>query len=255
MRRWEFLSLMAGLVASAFLMSSPAHAQQYVCGAGPGPGEVLAGMNPATEGVASVPLCAPAPSGATASGNATGSRLTQAIARFQADALKQRTAGTDPEKREALKKDSQHQRFVKGDWDFFQDAPNAPAGETCAALFTNSQGVVRLLGPGGDFKGAMLTFWGPDVPRPQTVRTLKVTLSQTGEAPRILSVLNAYNPRETLGAVIFALPSVESALDGTLDVYSFDLSMDGKSIAHIDWTGGFAARDKLRQCVGQKAGK
>jgi hypothetical protein len=37
-----------------------------------------------------------------------------------------------------------------------------------------------------------------------------------------------------------------------LDVHAFDLALNGKTVAKVEWTGGFAARDKLRACTKRK---
>ena len=54
MRPQLVLGLMLGLL---MLMTGRAHAQTHVCGAGPGPSEVLVGEMPGGNGVAAEPLC------------------------------------------------------------------------------------------------------------------------------------------------------------------------------------------------------
>lgn len=61
---------------------------------------------------------------------------------------------------EVVKNRKEIERIKRGSWDFYQDTAAPVAGEFCSALFVNPEGVVRLSGPGGDYRGALLTFWG-----------------------------------------------------------------------------------------------
>ena len=52
-----------------------------------------------------------------------------------------------------------------------------------------------------------------------------------------------------------AVPSLDALLDTMLGVHGFDLLVKGKSVAKVDWTGGHAARDKLKSCAAKRARK
>jgi Domain of unknown function (DUF4189) len=53
-----WLTCLAGLCSFAAMLSTPAAAQEtYICGGGPGPGELQVGMTPSGNGVGALPLC------------------------------------------------------------------------------------------------------------------------------------------------------------------------------------------------------
>jgi hypothetical protein len=53
-----WLSSLVGFCSFSALISTPAAAQEtYICGGGPGPGEIQVGMTPSGNGVAALPLC------------------------------------------------------------------------------------------------------------------------------------------------------------------------------------------------------
>ena len=108
---------------------------------------------------------------------------------------------------------------------------------------------MKLSGPAGDYKGALLTFYGQDIPRPSSVQKVRVTLNQSNDKPQTVQVFNYAMPGYDYGAITMAVPTIEALLEGMEDTQSFELVMDGKSIAKVGWEGGLAARDKLRQCV------
>lgn len=147
---------------------------------------------------------------------------------------------------------AQYRDYVKGTWQNFRQAPSAPPGEYCAALFTREGNAVAVVGPGGENSGALLIFSGRDVPTPESPAKVKVTLDQTDSPSQ--TVL-AYNHRLTgagRGAMTLAVPTVDGLLDGILDTHRFELTLDGQSIYKIEWHGGFAARDALKRCIANR---
>lgn len=149
-----------------------------------------------------------------------------------------------------LKKNPLYAKYENGGWDFFQDHAKPAPGEYCAAFYWKKDGFVRLSGPGGDYQGALLTFWGEDIPKPDKVRKVKVSLSQSdGGPPQTVEALNYYLPGDVYGAIALTVPSMDALLDNMLDVLGFDLVMKGQSVAKVEWRGGLAARDKLKKCV------
>ncbi|KTE38407.1 MULTISPECIES: hypothetical protein [unclassified Sphingopyxis] len=159
-------------------------------------------------------------------------------------------------KRAELMKNPLYTRYENGGWDFFQDHAEPAPGEYCAAFYWKKDGFVRLSGPGGDYDGALLTFWSDDIPRPDTVRKLQVTLTQSdGSPPQTVEALNYHLAGDAYGAIALTVPSVDALLDNMLDSHGFDVSIKGKSVAKVDWTGGLAARDRLKKCVAKRARK
>lgn len=159
------------------------------------------------------------------------------------------------DKVEQLSKDPRFSRYHNGGWDFFQDKVDAAPGEYCAAFFWKKDGFVRVSGPGGDYQGALLTFWGENIPRPKKVEKIKVTLTQSKEPPQTVQAFNYIMPGDAYGAIALAVPSIEAALAGMENVQSFDLAIEGKSVAKVEWHGGLAARDQLSKCVSVRAKK
>lgn len=159
------------------------------------------------------------------------------------------------QKVDELTKDPRFQIYNNGGWDFFQGKDGVAPGEYCAAFYWKKDGFVRLSGPGGDYEGAFLTFWGPDIPRPEKLRTLKATLSQSTGKPQTVQVYNYIQPGEPYGSISFTVPTIELALDAMEDVQSFDISIEGKSVAKVEWNEGLMAREKLRECVNARINK
>ncbi len=149
--------------------------------------------------------------------------------------------------------DALRRRHAEGGWSYFQDVPDAAPGEYCAALYWKGDGLVRISGPGRDYAGAMLTFWGPGVPRPADVRRVPVVLRQTNEPPQHVQAFHYAMPGEAYAAVALAVPTLEDALAGMLDAHHFEVELDGRTVVTVAWDGGFAARDELRACTARRA--
>lgn len=150
-------------------------------------------------------------------------------------------------------KDPRNKNYENGQWLF--DEPKT--GEFCSASFLRRDVGVMVLGPGGGIPGAFLIFFGPQVPKSKEIAKIKVTLTQTGgDPPQTVQALNFTHPTmQDYGTIVFAVPSFEAALAGTEDVHKFGVSVQGKSVIDVEWNGGFAARDKLKQCAAQRAKK
>ncbi len=160
---------------------------------------------------------------------------------------------------EKMKRDPEMGPIIRGKWDFFQDTNDAAPGEYCAALYMNMAGMVRLSGPGGNYRGALLTFWGPKIPQPEKVRWVSVTLKQVvNNDPNNSSTqtVRAYNYTETrvkgVGAIALAVRSADVLLASMSELLDFKLEIDGKEVQAIGVHGGLSARDNLRQCVARR---
>ena len=151
-----------------------------------------------------------------------------------------------------LTKDPKYQQYQNGAWDFFQAKEGAAPGEYCAAFYWKKDGFVRLSGPGGDYRGAMMTFWGHDIPRPANQTKVRVTLKQSKDQPQTVEAFNNFTPGDEYGFIAFAVPSVEALLGGMEDVQEFELEIDGKAVAKVDWHSGLMAQKKLADCVNAK---
>ncbi len=254
LRRSLFLPALALIMAIPFTPGE-AVAQTYICPGGPGPGEVQIGVqnDPGFNGVA---VCAS--DGSSDYGEITADELAASY-----------SPGPDPMARELeaaiaiaylaakgqiethqLEGSTRYKRFVSGGWEYFQDAAAAKPGELCTAFFTKSDSFVAVTTPGGDSPNAYLTFWGSGIPKPKDVKRVKVSLLQTGDsAAQTVAAFNTFNPASGLGGITMAVPDVKALLDNMLDVHAFTVTLGGKTVASVEWTGGIAARDKLKRCV------
>lgn len=168
-------------------------------------------------------------------------------------AMMQESLGSTAELAE-LKKDPLYPRYENGGWDYYQDAADAAPGDYCAAFYWKKDGFVRASGPGGEYEGALLTFWSADIPKPNGVSKIKVTLNQSDGSPsQTVEAMNYHLPGEPYGAIALTVPSPQALLDNMLDTHGFDLVVKGKSVAKVDWTGGHAARDQLKKCIAKRA--
>jgi hypothetical protein len=149
-------------------------------------------------------------------------------------------------------KDPRYKAYINGAWSYFQDDHSKKPGEFCAAFFAREQGFVMLSGPGTGYDGAMLTFWGMNVPKPKSTRKIKVTLKQTGEKPQTVTAFNYYTAAHGMGAISLAVPTIDAALAGILDKHDFELLVSGKSVAKVKWHSGLAMKKKLAACVAKR---
>lgn len=60
--------------------------------------------------------------------------------------------------KEDLLKSDFHKKYTNGYWDFFQASSSAKPGEYCTAMFMRQDMSVAILGPGGDYRGALMLF-------------------------------------------------------------------------------------------------
>ena len=161
-------------------------------------------------------------------------------------------ARTSTAKADIIAKDPKFQRYLQGGWDFFQAHKNASPGEYCTAFFWKKNGFVSLSGPGGDYRGAMMTFWGQDIPRPTSQIKVEVTLKQANDPLQTVHAFNFAKPGDDYAAIAFAVPSIEALLAGMEETLNFELIMNGRTIAQVDWHSGLMARKKLEECIKAK---
>lgn len=255
-RCFPVLAMSVSCAAAFSAFPEPASAQTFICPGGPGPGELHVGIQNGP-GFNGVPVCATDPNApiedSTGDGGPSGGygpapdpmarKLELAIEMEKAALLGQIKAMQ-------MESDPRYQRYAKGGWEYFQDAPDAKPGELCTAFFTRKDGYVAVTGPGSDSPIAYLTFWGANVPKPKDVKRVKVTLAQSGGDPaQTVMAFNTFNPASGLGGITLAVPTVDALLDNMLDVHSFTVVMGRETVAQVEWTGGLAARDNLKACI------
>jgi hypothetical protein len=153
-----------------------------------------------------------------------------------------------------LQNDPRRKKMESGYWQFFQGRRDAPPGESCIALFWKGKQMISVVGPGGAYKGALLTFIALDAPEgfprpddPTAVQKVKVTLTQGADAPATLTALN--RSIGTSDEIQFPVPTIEAALAAMEDRMAFKIDHAGKRVFELEWHSALAARDVLRRCV------
>jgi hypothetical protein len=140
---------------------------------------------------------------------------------------------------------------LNGTWAFPRPGPNDKVrkGDFCSAVYMVREGSVALTGPGGNFGGAMLTFYSNKIPKPKQMRKLKVTLTQPPDAPVTVTALNFTYQAIDKGAISFVVPTIGDALKNMTDKQQFKIDFDGEQVVQLSWKDGLKARDKLRSCL------
>ena len=141
------------------------------------------------------------------------------------------------------------QALAQGQWHLF--SPNSPKkpGQGCANAFANQQGVVLLSAVPG-YKEAVITFIGPEIPKPSVDRKTKATIDQFDGPAATITVLNhSLGEGERLGAITMEVPTMDLLLGTMVEKQPFEITMEGKPVIKIEWHGGIAARDQLRNCI------
>ncbi|MDD2837883.1 hypothetical protein [Sulfuricurvum sp.] len=150
---------------------------------------------------------------------------------------------------------SKYGRYYKeGYWQFFQASSQAEKGEYCTAMFSREGMSVSILGPGGDYKGALMMFGNLDdkntaFPTSKNSSKVTVTLKQGNDSPATVKAFNYSLGESQNPVIVFAVPTIEAAMDGMEDKLDFHLEYDGKKIGDIKWHSGNKAREELKKCL------
>ena len=148
-----------------------------------------------------------------------------------------------------LRDDPAYRQFHEGHW-LAMDKDILAKGGSCILHFTRKGQGVLLMGPNGEYNGAFLGFYGPMVPVANRLKTISLSLRQTGEPVQTVQVFNTVTPwAKDMGMVFFAVPSIEAGMAGMTDVLDFELMRGSETLLQIGWHGGIVARDEMRACV------
>lgn len=157
------------------------------------------------------------------------------------EAIRSRTA-------DDLKNDPKFKPYIDGVWSY----PKSAKGEFCFAFFATLGGAVSITGPAGAYRGAMLNFYGPKIPKPKVPGKQLVTLTQSPDPAATLHAFHHHHGRTDLGAISLPVPTVDAVLSSMVDVQPFKLEMNGEVVLELTWRDGLKAREVLRRCVGGK---
>jgi hypothetical protein len=147
----------------------------------------------------------------------------------------------------------EYKKMQAGYWEYFQANSSAKPGEYCTAMFIKENMSVAILGPGGQYQGALMMFTaltGNDAfPQSEQPRVIQVTLKQASDPAATVGVFNFNLGKWQTPVVAFAVPTIEAALQGMEDKLDFHLQYEGQDIGSIEWHSGLAARDELKKCL------
>ena len=151
-----------------------------------------------------------------------------------------------------MRNDPRYKSWVNGEWNFIGGKPN----EHCTSIFFRRGVVASLTSTGGKKDLAFFVFMGSDIPKPDQPTKVLATLTQTGEKPATVNVINvsytatsSSGKSEKWGVIFFGVPSMEAGINGMEETQKFGIAIDGKTVAEIEWNGGLAARNELKQCL------
>lgn len=175
------------------------------------------------------------------------------------------SSGIDPKAAEVMRGDGdttknnpKFKSLKQGEWSFprlnaeEQRKHNLPKGDFCRAVFMTVDGAVVLGGPGGKYRGAMLSFIGPNLPKPKKHGKQKITLTQSPDPAATFQAFSYTDDRIGMGVIDVVVPTIEAALDSMVEKQPFKLEIDSRVVMEITWNNGLAARDRLRNCVNGK---
>lgn len=145
----------------------------------------------------------------------------------------------------------EYKKWKDGHWQYFQANSAAKPGEYCTAMFIRETMSVAILGPGGQYQGALMMFTSDNdtFPKSEQPRTIQVTLKQGSDPAATVGVFNFNLGKWQTPVVVFAVPSIEAALQGMEDKLDFHLQYEGQDIGSIEWHSGLGARDELKKCL------
>ncbi|MBW8809969.1 MAG: hypothetical protein JF591_14325 [Lysobacter sp.] len=180
---------------------------------------------------------------------------------FSAEELEQMLRQSQIEEAQSKRKhearmasDPEYRSFFEGFWNFRPAPDNAP-GHHCAARFYREGSGMMIFGPAQGSPTAYLAMYGPGVPISTSARKITVQLYQTDEQRQTVEVFNL--PMAGTGGngmLLMAVPTAELLLIGMLDKHRFEVfdKKHNEAFYILEWTGGLAARDKLRSCIDAK---
>ncbi|HMT41649.1 hypothetical protein [Sphingorhabdus sp.] len=128
------------------------------------------------------------------------------------------------------------------------DNDGSKADQPCGMTFVARDKVMGYIGPYKDWKDSYFFVGGPEVPATAKVKKVKVTLATGGDSPQTVKAMH-FPVKDGAPVILFQLTNFAAALDGMDDVESVSVTMNGASVFDGNWTGGFAAREKVRACL------
>jgi hypothetical protein len=132
---------------------------------------------------------------------------------------------------------------------------NGKGGKVCAITFRDGMNKMGYIGPTRNWRKGYFFVSGPRVPLATFPRTILVALATESDSDQTVKAIN-YPVGSKDYAILFELTDFTAALNAMDDSENIAvLGKDetattfGQSLFSGSWTGGHAAREKLRACV------
>lgn len=128
------------------------------------------------------------------------------------------------------------------------DNDGTKADQPCGMTFASGGKAMGYIGPFKGWKDSYFFVTGPEVPKTAKTRKVSVTLASQGDSPQTVKAFH-FPVKGGSSAILFQLTNFAAALDQMDDNEQVSVKLGGTSIFDGNWTGGFAARQKVRACL------
>lgn len=145
-------------------------------------------------------------------------------------------------------KDPAYQALMRGVWTY-RASSSDPSMKTCAATFWTRNGGVSFVHLGGGDDVTLLAFFGLNIPRVKSPRTINLELTQSGETQNVRATNLGFGAVESMGMVLFNVHTPEILIGSIEDNQDFEIKLAGNVIAQGEWHSGLEARAELVKCL------
>ncbi len=123
-------------------------------------------------------------------------------------------------------------------------------GGFCAITYVTPAYFAALHGGGTNPKDTFFVFNGPTIPGIKKETRKKLTITGGDGVAQTTQAIHAPDPvHKEMGSLFIGMLSIESAMDGMLDVEHVTIVMDKKQVFSMKWKGGHTARAAMKKCL------
>jgi hypothetical protein len=122
------------------------------------------------------------------------------------------------------------------------------AGQSCAMTYVDGDLALGYIGPSKDWEYSYFFVSGPDVPIAAKAKEVGATLATGLDRPQQVKAIH-HPVQGRRSAVLFQLTDIQAALAAMQDSEAVAVSIEGAAVFNARWQGGFAARDRMRECL------
>ncbi|AJD56807.1 hypothetical protein [Synechococcus elongatus] len=205
--------------------------------------------------------------------NITAPRLSTYDAKQWVDFFEQMAQSSIETERELVGKENPevYEALLQGVWIFGSSKLDSKV-PMCTATFATRRGGVMFQDWTGDEPGTFLAFYNVNIQRVNQVKRVRVRLEQSGESQTVEAFQTNYPLVDTMGMLMFRVPSTEALLSSIEDNQDFNIYMRESDIetrrglgllllpnrgrndveykvVSGEWHSGLSARDALKACI------